>query len=394
MHGLSPQHQSRTYLAMIILVSAACIVSSTLYGTAEYHKIYRAPRTIGYGGGATAASVGSESFFDNPAGFAFVNRSQFDLVNMQIEFGKDDYDLLFTDFDGLNGFEEVLTFVRQYLGKNIHYGHRTLVNYYRPGMGVAMLLDSVALNLKVKMRGLFPEVGYELVAYNGVFVANGLKLKVKKGELGVGMTVKYLMKGISQVTLSGDDLLRYKELKSDFKEKKNSLFQIGSAPGLDLGFLYRRQFNRFKGSLGILAENVFHVRYAPVKKVKTLEVYAAPAWDRFNMAMGLFLESPRFWLFRTKYFFDLRNLLSEGIKYKKVHFGFELAFEEPRFNYQTIMIRTGYNQGNFSYGIGLDFWTIQFDFAKYGEEIADSGEISGIEGDTDTRYIFNLRMGF
>ena len=374
------------------------ISGGEVWASGEYHKPYTSARALGFGGGTTGTADGEDALFYNPASLAFNKSSLINPIHMQLTFGKNDYDLIFTDFDKIEGLKKTMDFVRKYLGDNIHYGQRLLMHYIRPSFGIGWVVDALTVNTKIKTAGIFPAAQFEVVLYDGFFLSNGFKIKVKKGELGLGWTVKYLAKAMAGIKISAFDFVQMGDMEKTLEEKKKELLRLGAAPGVDIGGVYKLKYPYFKASYGVLLENIFHVRYESSKylrtAVKDAELLQSPPWDKFRMAAGVMLESIKWHYMRGKFYFDLRNMFAPGTKYKKVHFGTEITFEEPLFGYQPIMLRLGYNQGNLCYGFGLDFWTLQFDFAKYAEEIGDKGQITGIEGDSDTRYLFSLQMGF
>lgn len=96
--------------------------------------------------------------------------------------------------------------------------------------------------------------------------------------------------------------------------------------------------------------------------------------------------------------FDADSLLagiSAGIEYrhinnaseqlgKKVHAGIELSLP-------FIDVRGGFYQGYTTYGIGMDFWLIQFDLASYTVE---KGAYPGQTGDGRIQAGLSMNLGF
>ncbi len=366
-----------------------------LRATGEYHKPFVSVRALGLGGGYTTTQGGTEAFFYNPAAFGLIQHAKFNPLYFQLEFGKDDYDLLWTDFEELDDSTRIIKFVEKYLGKNIHYGHRLLMDYYRPNWGLALLIDSLQINASISRVSLLPSAQAEVRLYNGIWFGNGFKIVVYKGDLAIGYNIKYIFKGQSNIRVDGNDIFNIEEFTDDLEARKKEILKVGSGAGFDLGILYNKKMPiGYSASFGAFGENIVPLKYKTSSLIEDVADFSAPDADSFRLAVGMMIESPQKFYTRLRFYIDLRNVFAPGNPFKKLHFGSEFLLEEPFFHYQPIMLRLGCNQGNLTYGLGLDFWTIQINFARYGEEINPRGSITGYEGDTDTRYVFDIRFGW
>ncbi|HSG05292.1 MAG TPA: hypothetical protein VLB09_02720, partial [Nitrospiria bacterium] len=143
--------------------------------------------------------------------------------------------------------------------------------------------------------------------------------------------------------------------------------------GLDLGFIYKLPFPVVRPTIG-----------AAIQNIGDLDLGEGGTIDqRINIGFGarptiLFGE-----ILLALDFVDItRNAGEDEDLGKRIHAGVEYRFP------MIASLRLGLNQGYPSYGAGLDFWMMRFEYAFYIEEIgAHAGQRA------DRRNIFQFTIG-
>ena len=359
-------------IGLIASVLLALIFGLTCQSFAKaYPSFFRGVRPLGMGNAFTALADDDNALYYNPAGLAEINRLDMGILNPLVEFSKDSMDLVDdaqdTDFDNTS---EVATLLRNHIGENQHLraAAAPYVGFRIAKVGVMIGVLAQA-NLDASIRNpAWPEAHLDYIQDTGVVGGVGLKLPLS--GLRLGATVKFIQR------TSLDQIYSAADIADDgFEDRIEDDMNTGSGFSLDIGALYKLPWAKFFDTdVALVLQNVPEMDFGDARDMKT----------QANFGVALSKSFAKFKLVGTFDYRDLTMSLEEDNDLaKRVHLGLE--FKTPFF----VSVRTGFNQGYWSYGATVDFRALRIDFASYSEEV---GAYAGQR--KDQRYIAQITIGW
>lgn len=337
--------------------------------TVSYHNI----KTIGMGNTRIAGGFDYNGFVDNPALLSRVKLVRFSIFNLPLTINKDLWDTAkfiddnsdnFEKYDDLS-VEEKLEFLddleefdgkwtRAKLSPMVDVG-ASILGY---GVGLAVFHSSDAA-VKID-RGVYePRVWGEGKIDWSVVLGVAKPLTVLTPGLTVGANLKFIQRQRAQLFhIKATDLGEFNEtvepIIDDAKTNKHNTF------GIDIGALWDIPF--IDSEVGATIQSIGDGRGSSIDLGFAKRFY--------NDDLILLAD-----------YIDFLDNNKENI-FRKTHFGVQYTIDY-------FVLRTGFNSGYPSLGIGLNSRIVDIDLAWYTEELSNA---PGVED--DTRYALQIKLGW
>jgi len=375
---------SRHLIIALLLV----FVQLPMLNAEPFNRIGQGVRNLGMGNVGIALSHDENALHYNPAGLAGVDEfyANFALLG---EVSDDAIDLI-SELQNAES-SSIGTLLGITLGKRLHLRFLGSTNVVIP-LGLFTLGASILGEGQVNLRFQNPTLPQINFSYQIDQVQTvGGAIPIGKGGFVIGLGVRIVDRlGLSPTSISVDALL------TSANDSSNSLLSQykgadtqARAQGYDLGFQWRLE-GESRLTLGFVAQNVGGLNFA--KEFKEYEPKDIPA----EYSAGISIQ-PGNDIVRFLLALDIRDLSQQGTPdsdfTKRLHTGFELGLFPIDSGASFIALRSGYNQGYFTYGFELNpfFFArlITIQAAVYSEE---TGENSG-QG-KEARKVIQLSFAF
>ncbi len=351
---------------ILIITILMAISAGEAFGE-EYPYIYKGLRPMGMGGAFVAVSDDANSLFYNPAGLAKIQKIRASLFPLELEIGKNAYDIyndaVDVDFDNET---ETAQYLRDNIGERAHVGLNLFPYYAMPRFAFG-LIGTGRMDLEVIDRQ-YPKLQTHVI--NDLGGAVGYAHPFFDETLSIGASVKYinrqsLVKQYTVLDITSDDL--DEKIRDDLEDGSGVLADIGMIVSLDA-------FGIENARVGVCANNLIG---SDLGDAEDLE-------DHVDIG---FAVDHDLWITKTTFAFDYIDLFSQlgddNDLAKRVRLGAEFRF--PMF----FSVRAGLYQGYFTAGVNIDARFVQLDALTYAEEI---GAYAGQR--IDRRYALRFIMGF
>jgi len=350
---------------MFLLVSVPGLLAK------EYPTLHRGVRPLGMGGAFTAVADDENALFYNPAGLSDISTLQVGILNPLVEVSKGTIDMINdaqdADFDDTS---EATDFLRDYVGEHQHLRASLVphVGFNLAGYGV-MVAGLVQTTVDLNVRNpVWPEAHIDTVTDKGLLAGVGLNLPF--AGFRAGAAIKLISRESLEEIYTATDIA-----SDDFQDEFDDDVKSGSGFGIDLGAIYKLPFLEVIDlDVGLAIQNVPEMDMGDAKPLKThanLGMSAKKAFAGFDLVAALD-------------YMDLSNSHDEDEDMaKRIHMGAEIQLPI------ILSVRAGLNQGYYTAGATIDFKTVRFDVATYGEEVgAHAGQRE------DRRYIAQMTIGW
>lgn len=336
----------------------------------ELPVFYKGIRPLGMGGAFTAVADDENAMFYNPAGLNKIEAlGGVDILNPYFEYSKNTLDF----FKDLGDVEDAQTDTEQaqlaadllekWFGKHLHLrtGLFPSATFHNFGVGV---LGQASFDGEVH-NPLGPNTLNIRAGYDIALVVSGAYAFMDK-KLQVGATGKFINRRFLDQEYSTLDLVQEDGIKTDDFEK-------GTGVGIDLGAIYNPPMF-LDPSFGLTILNIADVDLGDAGKLE----------QQVNLGAAV---HPPLGFGKLLVAFDIVDLTNQlgrdNDLAKRLHLGVEYKLPV------ILALRAGLNQGYPSYGVGVDLWILNLNYAYYIEEIgAYAGQLP------DRRHIFQFSIGF
>lgn len=340
----------------------------------EIPLFYKGIRPLGMGGAFTAVADDENAMFYNPAGMNNIEGfGGLELLNPMVEVGNNTVDFYrdlkeVLDADTSNEQTRRSTdLLNKWLGKQFHLRTGLFPNLTLHNFGIGLLAQGT---FDGEVHNLFGPNALELRGvYDGALLLSfgyGFKI-VNDNALQIGVTGKYVYRGILDELYAANDLVNIDSIDFDRDLKK------GSGYGFDLGVIYSLPVF-LSPSIGFNLQNVTEVNLGD----------AGTLPQQLNVGVAL---KPNVGFGKLVLALDVvdisRQIGTDDDLYKRVLAGAEYSFP------MLLALRAGFHQGYVSGGFTVDLWFLKLVYAYYIEEVgAYAGQIP------DRRHAAQASLGF
>ena len=356
---MQPMRKISFLTILFVFVSGVCLAT-------EYPYIYKGFRPMGMGGAFVAVSNDANALFYNPAGLADIEKINASIFGLEVEAGKDAYNLykdaLDTDFSNS---DETAKFLSDHIGDHSHLGFTIVPSYTMPRFAFAVFGTAIT-DLEVR-DSQYPKLDTKVQSDIGF--GAGYAHPFLENNLLVGASFKYdyrqsLTEEYTIADLSG-------KLIDTIKDDLNK----GSGILVDLGVIYKLgKWDLPNTRFGITGNNLIG---SSLGDAKDLDEHVD-----IGFAQDIDLKVTKA-TFAIDYV-DIFQQFSEDNDYaKRIRLGGEFQFIDILF------VRAGLYQGYFTAGLNLEARVVKLDLLTWAEEI---GAYSGQR--VDRRYAARIFFGF
>lgn len=345
---------------MMKSVFAFILLFVSISEAAELHPYYRPVRSMGMGGLSLTTAQGAEAVFQNPA--ALLTIDTLDIHAMGLNIGARVPSAEDMDAIGNIDSSDPSTYNDLY-GRRMHLQVNARTAFATPYFGFGYYRD-VALNMELHNPSL-PNFSTYLRNDEGYVLAGALPLF---NRTALGLSLKRINR------MGGDpEEISITDASDGVDGIMDKFDNHGQAHGLDISFMTRAA-SIFNPTFAVALKDV------GVTKFKKTAGTRAPSSIDQNLVAGasiLVTNKVVDWTLGI----EADHLLDPDIEIgKKFHVGTEISLPG-------LDLRAGFNQGYFTYGLGLDFYFMRLDAASYYEEM---GVFPGQSA--DLRYMISLSV--
>ncbi|HLD30008.1 MAG TPA: hypothetical protein VJC03_06665 [bacterium] len=352
------------------LFSALILFSVFTLSAVERPAFFQGVRQLGMGGAGIALSDDPTVFFYNPSLIAIRKDLLFNIFSLRASVSSDVLDTMdFMDknqddlenFDSLTSerqealMDEIVTTVTK--NKN-HFTFTTpdfciVPKAGRVNLGLG-LFTGVDFGVRIKKGILVPKVDFFGNADAVFMFPIAMKIPTPlPGQIAAALSPKYIYRASLNDELT---VLEFDNYDVDL--------QPGKGIGFDLSFIWEMT-ERLR--VGGIFNDITRTKISYDEVSDDGAVKKAAYSDRIkpDLALGLYYKVP--YLRFINVVADARRLLDKSEPFridtlpKKLHLGGEV-------NFKVITFRGGFYQGYPSFGLGLDLWILELDYAFWGRE--------------------------
>ncbi len=334
----------------------------------EFPFLYKGIRPLGMGNTFVTISDDHNALFYNPAGLSQIEGfGGAEILNPMLEISKDARDAI-SDIQDVEAGDlaGATAILQQHMGERFHARTSLLPNavFHNWGFGV---LAQATVDGEIH-NPVTPEVTIDGKLDLGAVA--GLAHGFMEQSLQLGISGKFIQRDqylhtYTAAEVSSPDF----DPSQDFEDNREK----ETAFGVDVGGLYHFTDVRLQPTIGLVIQNIGDMDLGQSEIPQMVNVGAA--------------IHPNFWILKNTLALDINDLLKnvegEDDFYKRIHMGGEFKFPS------IVTVRAGLNQGYPTFGLGIDFWIMEINYAFYTEEI---GVVSGQKA--DDIHVVQLALGF
>jgi len=371
--------KSATAAVMLGALGSGVLSSPAHAGIEEEYKNYRSARSSGMGGVLYTTGNFQDALFGNPARLAEVDITRTTILDLLVEANTN----LITSGGKLSSLANsagasAISGAADLIGENQHARLQLLAGgYYNPkfigdlAIGFAFLTSAQG-NVTINYT---TDVSNQVVIDVGPSI--GVAYPLLNKALTIGANMRLLYRASSEGTIGSLSFLTGTKL---------SLANFGKqGVGIDgdIGAYYKVPWELpyLRLSVGATIANLMKSHYDELRVTLIKGVGPRPSNNDRLINLGLRADFPDTWIMRAPLLsFEMQDIGSTTRQvsfYKRLHIGAETKVS------RRLSVRTGFNQGYITAGLGLDLPVIKLDLATYGEEL--TGTAGTIE---DRRILF------
>lgn len=372
-------------LALVLL-----LVSTQSWAAKEYYALHRSLRALGMGGANYALSDDESAMFYNPAGLSTRKLSWELMLPITGTMGQNtisNYNTLRTAFDNIGDIGDLISRLELLQGKPLSAGLGIFPHYIQENFGFGLLLADAKFSYEILGSGIDSMTDVTAIADAGAFVSYARP--IGPTGLHVGLTAKFLGRGGGRRAYTTFQIAGNEDVDLNLEEMGG----IGLGLDFDAGAIYEMPTPLIPFALeqrfSFTVNNVLATNFPIARRGRV----APPQLPRY-FSLGSYTLFPGWGPFSNFIFvFDLAefNLGGQtdpdlgartGSFWKHVNWGFEIPMG------RLFTLRTGFHQGLFTAGFGLNLKYMKLDFAWYGVEVG-----SGVGRINERRLALQLSIG-
>jgi hypothetical protein len=333
----------------VLLKIYAILFLLTLGGlarAAEFYEPFQSVRQLGMGGVYVFNENDANGFLQNPAYTCFAEGLNWSIFDIHLGAGDAKaYNDLVGPTGSLpqpTGFADIGPFY----GKSLRADGTGSMSFVLPCFGIAGYYTGV---LGFQMHNpAYPELRSFYLTDNGLQIGGGISIS---SVLSLGIAVKRVDRRGGPHNFSADALTSLTGADS-VKTLISSIQDSGTGYGLDVGMASRLSQLPFNPTMSVAWKDLGSMSFLKTKGEN------APEREKDNLVLGMTFDGHIPFLgvaggVEYRHITDNNEQLG-----KKLHLGGEISLG-------LLDLRAGFSQGYTTYGLGMDFWLIQFDAAYY-----------------------------
>ncbi len=362
------------------------LVGSNSFALNEYYSLSKSLRAMGMGGAFYALSDDEYALFYNPAGLSVYAQDWQFMVPIAASLGTNavsKFTTLKNTFEDSSDINSVVTSLEPLRGNPFSFGAGLFPYYAQKNFAVGLLIGDTKANFTLAGAGVDTEVRLTSMSDSGLFMGYAREVYP---NLHIGATIKAVGRAGGKKTYGTLEIAQSSEFDFDLEE----LGGYGAGIDLDFGALYEIP-------VGLLPFTIGHRFSFTVNNLLATDFSIAqsgtpPQLPRYA-SVGMMTIFHKFGpIGNAKFLLDLAEFslggqsdpelgARTGSFWKHVNVGLEVPF------YRMLALRTGFHQGNFTAGVGINAKYFKLDLAYYGVE---RGKSIG----TNTEHRLAMRLAF
>ncbi|MEZ4751304.1 MAG: hypothetical protein R3B54_12000 [Bdellovibrionota bacterium] len=352
----------------------------------EYHKLSKSLRAQGMGGAFYALSNDEYALFYNPAGLSFYDEDWQLMLPVNISVGQNaisKYNSIVSAFQSSGSISNVASSLDPLRNQPFSVNAGLFPYYLQQNFAVGILLADTKADFDVVGAGIDTQLRLAAMSDSGLVVGYGRSIG---HNLHVGLNSKFLFRAGGKKTYSTTDIAQ----SSSSSLKLTDLGGAGGGIDFDLGAIYEVPEGLFPGALGhrfsLTVTNLLASSFRIAAQGNAPQLPRYLSLGSYTIFKGIgpinnfifLLDFAEFGLGGQS---DEELGARSGSFWKHVNLGVEMPMG------RIFALRTGFRQGNFTLGLGLNLKYFKLDFAWYAEEL-------GTKVGTNSERRLGLRLAF
>lgn len=369
-------------------VAIATLAATQSWAANEYYSLSRSFRALGMGGAYYALSDDESAMFYNPAGLSTRElpwQFMFPIKPTLSQNAISSFSLLKDTFSNTNNISQVISNLESLQGRPYSVGIGLFPHFVKKNFGIGLLLADTKVNFGILGAGIDSSAEITAVSDSGLFLTYARPIGLE--ELHIGLTAKFLARAGGKRTYNSLEIAQNQSSNLNLEQ----LGGFGLGLDFDLGAIYEMPKPLIPWALqqrfSFTLSNIFATTFPIAKRG------APPQLPRY-FSLGSYTLFPG-WGPVSNFIFCLDfaefNLGGQtdpalgarvGSFWKHLNWGIEMPLG------RVFTLRTGFHQGSFTAGFGLNIKYLRLDFAWYGEEIG-----TGVDRINDRRLALQISIG-
>ncbi|MCB0404812.1 MAG: hypothetical protein KDD51_08490 [Bdellovibrionales bacterium] len=369
-----------------VLATLILAITQPAFAIREYHKISKSLRAQGMGGAFYALSNDEYALFYNPAGLSFYDEGWQLMLPINLAVGQNaisKYSSIVNAFQSSGSISTVASNLDPLRNQPFSLNAGLFPFYLQQNFAIGLLLADTKANFDVIGAGIDTSLRVAAMSDSGLVVGYGRSVG---HNLHVGLNTKFIVRAGGKKTYSTTDIAQ----SSSSSLKLTDLGGVGGGIDFDLGAIYEVPEGLFPWALGhrfsLTVTNLLASSFGIAAQGNAPQLPRYVSLGSYTIFKGIgpinnfifLLDFAEFGLGGQS---DEELGARSGSFWKHVNLGLEMPMGHM------FALRTGFRQGNFTLGLGLNLKYFKLDFAWYAEEL-------GTKVGTNSERRLGLRLAF
>lgn len=370
----------------LLTVLLVCGFTAPAFGLREHYSISKSIRALGMGGAFYGLSNDEYAMFYNPAGLAYYEGGAQAMLSLNAQVSPSVTGAIDTIVDaGDSSVDQLVSSLSEFQGKVLNAGAAFFPYYVRKHFAIGLLAADTKMNFAILGTELDTSVEITPIVDSGFFVSYGRSFF--DPNLVLGLTAKGMYRLGGTKAYSVLDLATQSQFDLDFKDIGGG----GAGIDFDLGAMYTLPFTPWgtTNRVSLVINNILATDFS----IARIEGGGAPPGLVRTISLGGHSRIPGVGpIDHFDAVFDLAEFgiggetstdlgSRSGSLFKHINFGVEAAMGWFSF-------RTGFRQGYWTAGLGMDARFFRLDLATYKEELLGTPGLLG-----NRRFALRLVFG-